>query len=446
MDVESTIRYVKSGTISIAYQVVGGGPLDLVWVPGYVSNLELVWEEPSYARFLDRLTAFARVILFDKRGTGLSDRVSSTDLPTLEQRMDDVRAVMDQVGSERAALFGTSEGGPMCAVFAATYPQRTTALVMYGGYATFVSDADYPWGWSRDTLDRRLQRLEALWADAGDTLAAWAPSVASDAAVRQWWSRFLRMSASPAAANALSRMNAEVDIRRVLPTIRVPTLVIHRADDVLIDAGGSRFMAERIPGARYVEVPGTDHLPFWEHQELILGEVGEFLTGVRPLPDPDRILATVLFTDIVRSTEHAATAGDQRWRDLLERHNILVRRALDRFYGREIDNPGDGFLATFDGPARAIRCAHAIREGVQALGLEIRAGLHAGECERIGDSVGGIAVHIGARVVNQARPGEILVSSTVKDLVAGSGITFRERGNHRLKGIPGTWRLFAASP
>jgi pimeloyl-ACP methyl ester carboxylesterase/class 3 adenylate cyclase len=444
--VEPAIRFAKSDEVSIAYQVVGSGPLDLVWVPGWTSNLELMWEEPSYARLLLRLASFSRLILLDKRGTGLSDRVPTTELPTLEQRMDDVRAVMDHVGSERAALFGTSEGGPLCALFAATHPERTTALVMYGAYATLLGDADYPWGWTREVLEQGLQALELTWADAADTLSFWAPSVAGDPAARQWWSRFLRLSASPAAAIALARMNAEIDIRPILPAIHVPTLVLHREGDAFVNAGGSRYMASQIAGARYVDLPGVDHLPFWEHEEAILGEVEEFLTGVRPLPDPERILATVLFTDIVGSTEQAVAAGDRRWRDLLETHNSVVRRELRRFHGREVNTAGDGFLATFDGPARAIRCAQAIGVGVRTIGLQVRAGLHTGECEQVGDDIGGIAVHIGARVAAQAGPAEILVSSTVKDLVAGAGIAFADQGEHALKGVPGTWRLFAVMP
>jgi len=443
---ESVTRFARNAGVSIAYQVVGDGPLDLVWVPGWTTNLEMFWEEPSYAGFLRRLASFSRVILLDKRGTGLSDRVPVSELPTLEQRMDDVRAVMDCVGSERAALFGVSEGGPLCALFAAAHPERTTALVMYGGFATLLGGDDYPWGWSRETLEQGLQTLELMWADAADTLIFWAPSVAADPAVRQWWSRFLRMSASPAAAVALGRMNADIDIRPVLPTIHVPTLVLHRAGDGFVDPGGSRFMASRIPGARYVDLPGADHLPFWEHDEAILGEVEEFLTGVRPLPEPDRILATVLFTDIVGSTEQVAAAGDRRWRDLLETHNFVIRRELGRFHGREVNTAGDGFLAVFDGPARAIRCAQAIGAGVRGLGLQVRAGLHTGECERMGDDIGGIAVHIGARVAAQAGAGEILVSSTVKDLVAGARIAFQDRGEHALKGVPGRWRLFAVTP
>jgi pimeloyl-ACP methyl ester carboxylesterase len=441
-------RYARSGDVNIAYQVVGEGPLDLVYVPGWVSHLDLNWEEPTYARFLERLASFSRLILFDKRGTGLSDRVPVGELPTLEQRMDDVRAVMDATGSQQASLFGASEGGPMCALFAATYPERVRSLVMYGSYARGLPEGDYPWAATRwattpNDLEAILELLSETWGEPEELLGFWGPSIAEQERYRQWWSRYLRMSASPAAGVALSRMNHQVDIRHVLPTIQAPTLIIHRAQDSLNLAEGSRYMADRIPGARYVELPGEDHLWFFGDQDALLDEVEQFLTGTRRLREPDRVLATVLFTDIVKSTERAAELGDKRWRELLVRHEAVVRAELERFRGREMKMLGDGVLATFDGPARAIRCARVICEEVRALGIEIRAGLHSGECEMLNGDIGGIAVHTGARVSAKAASGEVLVSSTVKDLVAGSGIEFRDRGVHRLKGVPGEWRLFA---
>ena len=433
------IRYAKSSDVNIAYQIVGDGPRDLVLVPGWVSNIEVFWEEPSLARFLRRLASFSRLILFDKRGTGLSDRVA--DMPTLETRMDDVRAVMDAVGSERAALLGYSEGGPMCALFAATYPSRTSTLITIGSYARLSWAPDYPWGRTAEDQQKFLDNCQRDWGGPVG-LEIRAPSVAHDERFRQWWARLLRMGASPGANVTLLQMNAEMDVRHVLPAIRVPTLVLHSVGDRALDVRGSRYMAERIPGAKYVELPGKDHLPWLMDGEAILDEVEEFLTGVRHGSEPDRVLATVLFTDIVGATERAAALGDRRWRDLLDAHHGLVRRELAQFRGREIDTAGDSFLATFDGPARGIRCACAIRDGAQQLGLEIRAGLHTGECELIGDKVSGIAVHIGARVAALAGPNEVLVSSTVKDLVAGSGLQFTERGTHTLKGVPGEWRLF----
>ncbi len=437
-------RYAKSGNVNIAYQVVGSGAIDLVYVMGWVSNIDEFWTEPSYARFLTRLASFSRLIVFDKRGTGLSDRVHESELPTLEQRMDDVRAVMDAAGSERAALFGNSEGGPMCALFAATYPGRTAALIMYGSYATRIRTDTHPWAATPEEYEKFLTEIRDGWGGPVG-LEARAPSVAGDERVRRWWATFLTRSASPGAVLTLTRMNAQIDVRHVLPAIRVPTLVMHRKGDRAIDVGASRYLASRIPGAKYVELPGDDHLMWVGDQDAILDEIEEFLTGVRPVPEPDRVLATVLFTDIVGSTDQAARLGDRRWRDLLEAHNTLVRRELSRFRGREIETTGDGFHAIFDGPARAIRCACTIRDGVRGLGIEVRAGLHTGEIEIIGEKVGGLAVHIGARVAAQADAGEVLVSSTVRDLVAGSGIQFEDRGANTLKGVPGEWRLFAVS-
>jgi pimeloyl-ACP methyl ester carboxylesterase len=433
-------KYAKSGDVNIAYQVVGDGPLDLVWVPGFVSHLEVGWEEPLYRRFFERLASFSRVIIFDKRGTGLSDRVSVKELPSLEQRMDDIRAVMDCIGSKRAALFGISEGISLAALFAATYPERTSALIANGSFVGFLGFVP-----TEERLQEWLNAVEQNWGQGID-LPMFAPDRAGDERFRQWWARFERMAASPGAAAAILRMNFEIDIKHVLPTIRVPTLVLHQSDDAAVPPDSDRYMAQNIPGARYVEMPGTHHWPWMGDSEALLGEVQEFLTGVRPAPEPDRVLATVLFTDIVASTERAVKVGDRRWRDLLDSYYALARRDLGRFRGREIKTTGDGFLATFDGPARGIRCACAISDEAGRLGLPIRAGLHTGECEIMGEDIGGIAVHIGARVAAEAGSGEVLVSSTVKDLVAGSGLRFEDRGSRALKGVPEEWRLFAVEP
>jgi pimeloyl-ACP methyl ester carboxylesterase len=419
---------------------VGDAPRDLVLVPGWVSNIEVFWEEPACARFFERLASFTRLILFDKRGTGLSDRV--TDLPNLETRMDDVRGVMDTVGSERAALFGWSEGGPMCALFAATYPVRTAALIASGSYARRTWAPDCSWAPTVEQRRQFIEQCEREWGGPVGLDERW-PSAARDERARQWWGRFMRMGASPGANAALLQMNDQMDVRHVLPAIRVPTLILHSIGDRALDVRGSRYMAERIAGAKLVELPGGDHVPWGEDADAIVDEIEEFLTGVRHGPEPDRVLATILVTDIVGSTEKASTLGDRRWRDLLESHHRVVRQELGRFRGREIDTAGDGFLATFDGPARAVRCARAVREAVRPLGIEVRAGLHTGEIEIRDDRVSGLAVHIGARVATAAGPGEVLVSSTVKDLVAGSGLHFQDRGVQTLKGVPGEWHLYA---
>lgn len=435
-------RYARSGEVNIAYQVLGKGPPDLVVVPGWLSNIDFCWEEPALARFLTRLASFARVIMFDKRGTGLSDRV--TDMPSLEVRMDDVRAVMDAVGSEVAALFGYSEGGSMCALFSATYPGRTSALIMHGAFARRRWAPDYPWGQTEAQVQNSLEQVEREWGGPVK-IDVHAPSMAHDERLRQWWARRLRASGSPAAAATLLRMNAEIDVRHVLPAIRVPTLILHSVHDRVSNIGATRYMAAQIPGAKLVELDGIDHIPWGDKSENVLDEVEEFLTGVRHNPEYDRVLATVLFTDIVGSTAKAASLGDRLWSDLLDSHHASVRRELARFRGREIGTAGDGFLAAFDGPARAVRCACAISDSVRSLGIEVRAGLHTGECEVMGEELSGIAVHIGARVAALARPGEVLVSATVKDLVAGSALSFQDRGIHSLKGVPGDWRLFAVA-
>jgi class 3 adenylate cyclase len=439
---QAETRYTKSGDVNIAYQVVGEGPFDLIWVPGWVSNVEESWEVPEYAHFLDRLASFSRLILFDKRGTGLSDRVSKENLPTLEVRMDDVRAVLDAVDSVQAAVFGASEGGNLSILFTATYPQRVRALVLSGVYTKRIWSPDYPWAPTPEEREREHELLEREWAGEMD-VSVLAPSAVDDPALMQRIATFFRRSASPGAAVALNRMNTEIDTRALLPTIGVPTLVLQRQGDQQVKAEEERWIASQIPGAKYVELPGGDHLPWTGDSNGLLDEVEEFLTGVRPSPELDRVLVTVLFTDIVGSTERAAAEGDRRWRELLDAHNDAVRREINRFRGREVDTTGDAVFAVFDGPARAIRCGSAIRDAVRSLGLDVRAGLHTGEVELAGDTVRGIAVHIGARVAALARPGEVLATSTVKDLVAGSGLQFVDRGEHELKGVPESKRLFA---
>ncbi len=434
--------------VHIAYQALGNGPVDLVAVPGWFSNVEKIWELPPAARYFRRLAGFSRLIIFDKRGTGLSDRVPEHELPDLETRMDDVRAVMDAVGSERAVVYGVSEGGPMSVLFAATYPDRTAALVLYGTAARDAWAPDYPIGYTKDELEKEIEEdLQGFgtieWT--AKILREWgAPSVADDEETVRHMAAFCRASASPGAAVALSRMNSEIDVRHVLPAIRVPTLILVREGD---EPEHSRYQAERIPGARYVELPGRDHIPWFEDQDSIVDEIERFVAEVRhEEAELDRLLATVMFTDIVGSTEKAADLGDRKWKELVEAHHSIVRGLLARYRGREVDTSGDGFFAAFDGPARAIRCAQGVTESVRSLGLEVRAGLHTGECELIDDKIGGLSVVIGARVGTLAGPGEVLVSSTVKDLVAGSGLRFEDRGTHELKGVPGEWRLFAVEP
>ncbi len=435
-------QFTRSGEVHIAYQVIGEGPLDLVYVPGWISHIELAWEEPVLARFLRRLASFSRLIMFDKRGTGLSDRVPNDKLPTLEERIDDLRVVMDAVGSERAAVFGFSEGGNLSALFAASYPQRTTALIMFGTFAKRIWSPDYPWAPKPEERERTYEMIEHAWGDRMD-LAHYVPSKANDEVFMRQLETYFRRSASPGAAVALLRMNTQIDIRHVLPTIRVPALVLHRTGDRDANVEEGRWIAHQIPNARFVELPGEDHLPWVGDSDAVVDELQEFLTGVRPSPQFDRLLTTVLFTDIVASTEHAARLGDRAWRDLLDSHHALVRKELARFRGREIKTVGDEFIATLDGPARAVRCACAIRDGIERLEIQIRAGVHTGEIELHGEDIGGLAVHIAARVIAAAQPGEVLVSSTVKDLTAGSGINLSDRGVHTLKGVPGQWRLFA---
>jgi class 3 adenylate cyclase len=432
--------YARSGDLSVAYEVSGDGDLDLVFVPGFVSHIELMWELPEAARFFARLASFARLIRYDKREQGLSDRVGRP--PTLEEGTDDLRAVLDAVGAERPARFGVSEGGPMAQLFAATYPHRVRALVLYGTYARVVEGPDYPIGVPAAVLDDWAQAVVADWGGP-TTVELFAPSMRDDRRFLEWWSRLLRIGTSPRGALALFQQYRQLDSRAALDAISAPTLVLQRDRDRLAPRRWSRYLAERIPGARYVELPGEDHVFFTEDQDAILDEAEEFLTGERREREPERVLATVLFGDIVDSTRRAAELGDRRWRDLMESHDALVRRQVERHQGRLVKTMGDGFLATFDGPARAIRCARAVEDGARSLGVELRAGLHTGECEVVGSDVGGIAVNIGARVGASAGPGEVLVSSTVKDLVVGSGIRFADHGEHELKGVPGSWRLYA---
>jgi len=430
-------RYAKSGDVHIAYQVAGDGPLDLVFVMGWVSHLDSLWEGAS-ASFLQRLAAFSRLILFDKRGTGLSDRVA--ELPTLEQRMDDVRAVMDAAGSTRAALLGISEGAAMCALFAATYPERTASLIMYGAYARRSWAPDYPWAPTPEERQIYFDAIEQGWGGVVD-LDMLAPSTIGDERFRQWWAMYLRRSASPGAALALARMNTEIDIRDILPAIRVPTLILHRKGDLDIDIGGGRYLAERIPGAQFIELPGVDHLVFAGDQEAILRAIEVFLTGALPALELDRVLATLMLTGIVGAAATAVRLGDHAWSEIEAAHDALVREQLARYRGREVKRTLGGVLAAFDGPARAIRCALGIVEASREPGISVRAGLHAGECEHIDGELSGVALHIAERVFDRAASGEVLVSSTVKDLVAGSGIEFEEMESRLLTGSASGWRL-----
>jgi class 3 adenylate cyclase len=423
--------------------VFGKGELDVVLVPGYLTHVELVWEFEPLARWLHGLASFARVMIFDRRGSGLSDPLVKA--PTLEERMDDVRAVMDAVGSERAALIGVSEGVAMSILFAATYPERVEALVCCGGMARSTEADDYPFGTPAGALRESGAELIAPHWGTGAMIEVAAPSMADDPEARAAFARLERMSASPGMMGQLAEMFLDIDVRDVVPSVHVPTLILHRRHDRLVNVRHGRWLAEHMPNARLVEVPGDDHSLWAEGAEDTFGEVEEFLTGTRTEPEPERTLATVVFTDIVDSTRVASELGDRRWREVLERHQRAVTDAIGRFGGREVKSTGDGHLATFDGPARAIRCAREILDGAEGLGIRLRAGMHTGECEVMGDDIGGIAVHIAARVSAAAGAGEVLVSRTVKDLVAGSGIEFADRGVHALKGVPDEWQLYAAA-
>jgi pimeloyl-ACP methyl ester carboxylesterase len=436
-------KYARSDDVLIAYQVTGNGPVDVVVAPGTMSHLDLDWENPRRALFFERFSRFCRLIRFDKRGTGLSDR--PVKMATLEERTDDIRAVMDAVGIERANILGGSEGGSMACLFAATYPQRVSSLLVWGAQARWIATPDHPWGQSRAEHDEMLAMVLDGWPSF-DYITGPGAGVGKDAdpAYIESIARYMRAAASPSAVYAYEQMNGAIDTRPILPAIKSPTLVMNRTGDPCAHVEAARDMAARIPGARFVEYPGNSHSMMLDDMETILSDIQEFVTGERPVEASDRILATVLFLDIVSSTERATTLGDVAWRNLLNAYYSIVRKELARFRGKETNTAGDGFLATFDGPARAVRCALAIACGVRQLGIEVRAGVHTGECETMGDNVGGIAVNIGARIMASAEPGGVLVSGTVKDLVAGSGIEFKDAGIHVLKGVPGEWRLFIA--
>jgi len=435
-------RYAKSGGASIAYQVLGDGPFDLVFVPGFVSHVEAIWEFPAARRFLNRLGSFSRLICYDKLGTGLSDPVS--EVPSNEQRVADLQAVLQAAGSEKPVIFAISEGGPLAIQFAARHPERTRALVLYGTSPRFAHAPDFPWGASAERFERMLSVAEEQWGE-GALLDLFAPSLMGNAPMQELWGQFQRAAASPSMARAVIQALFEIDVRDLLPLIRVPTLILHRAQELAVPIESARYMAEKIPGAKLAELPGNDHLPFAGDIDALAGEIEEFLTGERHGGEAERVMATILFTDIVESTVMAREMGDRAWGELLERYHGAVRKELARFNGREMDTAGDGFFAAFDRPARAIECARAIRAAVEKLGLRVRAGLHAGECEVVGKKLGGMAVHVAARVMSLAGPGEILVSETVKSLLLGSGLAFDDRGVHALKGIPAEWRLFAAA-
>jgi pimeloyl-ACP methyl ester carboxylesterase/DNA-binding CsgD family transcriptional regulator len=434
-------RYARSGEVNIAYQVVGDGPIDLVLTFGWVSHLAYIWEQPAIARFLDRLASFTRLILYDKRGTGMSDRVHP--LPTLEQRMDDIRAVMDAAGSERAAVFGISEGGVVSALFAATYPERTVGLIINGSYPSALIRPGYPWGLTRQQYDDRIAAVPNVWG-TGWGMERYAPSQLHNPEVAAWWGKFTQISASPADAQNLLATNLLIDLRDVLPTIRVPTLIIHANRDKVAPVEAGRYFAEHIPGARLVELDSIDHWAYFLDADVVIGEIQEFLTGVRTAPAPRTMLATVLCTQVAQAGAHAVWLGGRQWHDLVDRHHGVVRKALARYSGNEVEAGEQGITAVFDGTARAIRCALEIRDELLELGLRIRAGVHAGECEVAGGRPRGVALHVASGVMSAAQPGEVLVTSTVKDLVAGSELEFAERGARQFAGVPGEWRLFAA--
>ena len=436
-------KYARSGDVRIAYQITGEGPFDVVWAPGTMSHLDLDWEIPQRALFFERFSKFCRLIRFDKRGTGLSDR--PVHMATLEERTDDIRAVMDDVGIKSANILGVSEGGSMACLFAATYPERVQSLLIWGAQARWVASEDHPWGQTRQEHDEMLAMVQDDWPSIpyivgpGAGMGPDAPSEAVEAVAR-----YMRAAASPSAVYAYEVMNGQIDTRPILPTIQARTLVMNRTGDLCARIDAARDMASRIPGAKFIEYPGNSHSAMLDDMDIVLSDIHEFITGERPVDTFDRVLATVLFLDIASSTERAAAMGDTAWRNVLNSYYAVVRKELARYRGKETNTTGDGFLATFDGPARAIRCALAIAQTVKQLRIDVRASVHTGECELMGDNVGGIAVDIGARIMAQAEPGSVVVSSTVKDLIAGSGISFQDLGLHELKGVPGEWRLFAA--
>ena len=438
-------QYVRGPEGHVAYQVLGEGPRDIVFVPDHPNNIEIMWEEPALARFLERLATMGRLICFDKRGTGISDPVPLGAIPTIERWMDDITTVIDAVGCQRVVVFGHGDGGPIAMLFAATYPERTAGLVLGDTFARMRHAADYPDGLSEADAENKAARLYEFWG-SDEPRARPRARYYSDPSFTAWRARFERLALSPGALQIMYRVcDLDVDVRSILGSIRTPTLVFHRRDSEWIPLAFGRYLAEHIAEAKFVEIEGSEHFYYQGHVDRILSAVNEFVTGKHETLEDDRVLATVLFTDIVGSTEKASTLGDRAWRDLLARHHAVVRRQIAHFRGREIATAGDGFLVIFDGPARGVRCGLAVRDALRPLGLEVRAGLHTGECERMGENVGGIAVHIGARIAAEAHPGEVLVSSTVKDLVVGSGLSFEDRGSRVLKGVDGEWRLFAAT-
>ena len=436
-------KYARSDNVRIAYQISGDGPFDVVWAPGTMSHLDLDWEIPRRALFFERFSKFCCLIRFDKRRTGLSDR--PVKMATLEERTDDIRAVMDDIGIERANIFGVSEGGSMACLFAATYPHRVNSLLVWGAQASWIASPDHPWGQTQEEHDRMVAMIDDDWPSF-EYITGPGAGVGKDAnpAFIESLSRYMRAAANPSAVHAYEKMNGQIDTRPILPSIQAPTLVMNRTGDPCANVEAARDMASRIPGAKFKEYPGNSHSMMLDDMETVLSDIQEFITGERPIDSFDRILATVLFLDIASSTDRAAELGDTPWRNLLKSYYAIVRKELARFRGKETNTTGDSFLATFDGPARAVRCALAIALAVRQLGIEVRAGVHTGECELMGDNVGGIAVHTGARIMAKAEPGGVFVSRTVKDLVSGSGINFQDHGVHRLKGIPGEWRLFSA--
>jgi pimeloyl-ACP methyl ester carboxylesterase len=441
------IRYARVGEQYVAFTLAGSGPVNLILVPPVVSNIELEWDDPNYRRFVERLGSFASVAAFDKRGTGLSDPIIGTGVSTLEQRMDDILAVMDALRWQQVALLGYAEGGSLCMLFAASYPERVSSIILVNAAARLLKADDYPWGWEPSTTPMHEAALN--WGKVDyPFMERFSPGMRSHADRDEFvrlHARWQRFGASPGIFMALQRVAMEIDVRNILPSVRCPTLIMHRKDNRIVEVGNGRFLADQIPDSKYIELPGADHYPWHDDAATVLDHVHEFITGHQATPELDRVLATILFTDIVGSTARAASMGDHAWKDLLDQHHTIVRRELARFRGREIDTAGDGFFATFDGPARAVKCALSIRDAVRSVGLEIRAVLHTGECEIMGSNIGGLAVHIGARVAARAGYGEVFVSSTVKDLVAGSGITFADRGVHELKGVPEEWHIFSVT-